>query len=110
MPRMKSFQEYVLRQARGIQAASDASFEVVRGRLAACGCSRADFDWAACLMSSRCFATVVGGRMVHLAVPGIDMCNHERDAPAALIRSATTQTRPTLPPSSLLLLRCTARP
>ena len=93
MNEMKSFQGDLVRQARGIQTALGASFEVVRGRLAACGCGRADFDWAACLMNSRCFATAVGGRAVHLAVPGIDMCNHERDAPSALIRSAATLMR-----------------
>ena len=96
-----------MRQAWGIRTALDASFEAVRGRLAACGCGRAEFDWAACLMNSRCFATAVGGRVVHLAVPGIDMCNHERDAPSALIRSIITLTRLDFT-FSLISLRCTA--
>ncbi len=64
-----------------------------QGRLAAWGCGRGDFDWAAGIVHSRCFATRVGGRAVRLAVPGVDMCNHAAE-PSAHVRCGAARARP----------------
>ena len=64
-----------------------------QGRLAAWGCGRGDFDWAAGIVHSRCFATRVGGRPVRLAVPGVDMCNHAAE-PSAHVRCGAARARP----------------
>jgi len=80
-----------------------------QGRLAAWGCGRGDFDWAAGIVHSRCFATRVGGRPVRLAVPGVDMCNHAAE-PSAHVRCGAARARPPdaarKPCGTLLVRQC----
>ncbi|KAF6251907.1 hypothetical protein COO60DRAFT_577679 [Scenedesmus sp. NREL 46B-D3] len=47
-------------------------------------CGWSDFLWAVQVLHSRCFFEPTSQR--HLAVPGIDMCNHSSTAPNAAVR------------------------
>ena len=63
-------------------------FRLVRARLAAVGCDGDDLRWAAGALHSRCFTH--GPRGTHLAVPGVDMCNHCFENPTATVRVVTS--------------------
>ncbi|KAF8065588.1 hypothetical protein HT031_003189 [Scenedesmus sp. PABB004] len=59
-------------------------YDALAGELAAIGCGWRDFLWAVQVLHSRCFFEPTSRR--HLAVPGIDMCNHDSAAPCAAVR------------------------
>ncbi|MEW5297266.1 MAG: hypothetical protein WDW36_000488 [Sanguina aurantia] len=82
--------------------------QALQKQLEALGCDKRDFMWAVQLLLSRCF--YYGPESRHLAVPGIDMCNHSH-APSAAVkvlhspdscqgREANEDIAPPLPPSS----------
>jgi hypothetical protein len=48
--------------------------ETLDARLRAIGCGESDLRWATGVLHSRCFTHGPAG--THLAVPGVDMCNH----------------------------------
>ncbi|MEW5314609.1 MAG: hypothetical protein WDW38_006090 [Sanguina aurantia] len=57
--------------------------QALQKQLEALGCDKRDFMWAVQLLLSRCF--YYGPESRHLAVPGIDMCNHSH-APSAAVK------------------------
>jgi hypothetical protein len=71
-----------------VRTAHAAAAEALRARLAAVGCDGDDLRWAAGALHSRCFTH--GPRGTHLAVPGVDMCNHCFENPTATVRVVTS--------------------
>ena len=62
-------------EARATSEGHLAAYEALRPRLDAVGCDERDLRWATGVLHSRCFTH--GPRGTHLAVPGVDMCNHD---------------------------------
>jgi hypothetical protein len=60
----------------------------MKERLDAAGCTERDLRWATGVLHSRCFTHGPSG--AHLAVPGVDMCNHCFEAPSAAVRVVTS--------------------
>jgi len=79
---------FAIGEAREVRAAHAAAAEALRARLAAVGCDGDDLRWAAGALHSRCFTH--GPRGTHLAVPGVDMCNHCFENPTATVRVVTS--------------------
>lgn len=52
-----------------------AAYQTLKPRLDAVECTERDLRWATGALHSRCFTH--GPRGTHLAVPGVDMCNHD---------------------------------
>ena len=75
-------------EAKEVSAAHADAAEALRARLAAVGCDGDDLRWAAGALHSRCFTH--GPRGTHLAVPGVDMCNHCFENPTATVRVVTS--------------------
>ncbi|KAL6765411.1 hypothetical protein V8C86DRAFT_797283 [Haematococcus lacustris] len=67
----------------GMQACITACWEEVREDVESAGGGEADFRGAVQLLHSRCFFDPESGS--HLAVPGIDMANHEGVTPSASV-------------------------
>lgn len=79
---------FAIGEAKEVRAAHAAAAEALRARLAAVGCDGDDLRWAAGALHSRCFTH--GPRGTHLAVPGVDMCNHCFENPTATVRVVTS--------------------
>lgn len=79
---------FAIGEAKEVHAAHAAAAEALRARLAAVGCDGDDLRWAAGALHSRCFTH--GPRGTHLAVPGVDMCNHCFENPTATVRVVTS--------------------
>ena len=79
---------FAIGEAKEVHAAHAAAAEALRARLAAGGCDGDDLRWAAGALHSRCFTH--GPRGTHLAVPGVDMCNHCFENPTATVRVVTS--------------------
>ena len=79
---------FAIGEAKEVHAAHAAAAEALRARLAAVGCGGDDLRWAAGALHSRCFTH--GPRGTHLAVPGVDMCNHCFENPTATVRVVTS--------------------
>ena len=62
-------------EARATSEGHLAAYEALKPRLDAVGCDERDLRWATGVLHSRCFTH--GPRGTHLAVPGVDMCNHD---------------------------------
>ena len=75
-------------EAKEVRAAHAAAAAALRARLDAVGCDADDLRWAAGALHSRCFTH--GPRGTHLAVPGVDMCNHCFENPTAQVRVVTS--------------------
>jgi hypothetical protein len=71
-----------------VRAAHLEAAAALRKRLAFVGCDADDLRWAAGALHSRCFTH--GPRGTHLAVPGVDMCNHCFENPTAQVRVVTS--------------------
>lgn len=78
----------VIAEARDVAAAHARAAERLAPRLAAAGADADDLRWAAGALHSRCFTH--GPRGTHLAVPGVDMCNHREANPTAVVRVVTS--------------------
>ena len=79
---------FAIGEAKEVRTAHAAAAEALRARLAAVGCDGDDLRWAAGALHSRCFTH--GPRGTHLAVPGVDMCNHCFENPTATVRVVTS--------------------
>ena len=79
---------FAIGEAKEVRVAHAAAAEALRARLAAVGCDGDDLRWAAGALHSRCFTH--GPRGTHLAVPGVDMCNHCFENPTATVRVVTS--------------------
>jgi len=79
---------FAIGEAKEVRVAHAAAAEALRARLAAVGCDGDDLRWAAGALHSRCFTH--GPRGTHLAVPGVDMCNHCHENPTATVRVVTS--------------------
>ena len=79
---------FAIGEAKEVRAAHAAAAAALRARLAAVGCDGDDLRWAAGALHSRCFTH--GPRGTHLAVPGVDMCNHCFENPTATVRVVTS--------------------
>jgi hypothetical protein len=75
-------------EAKEVRAAHLEAAAALRKRLAFVGCDADDLRWAAGALHSRCFTH--GPRGTHLAVPGVDMCNHCFENPTAQVRVVTS--------------------
>ena len=74
----------VIAEARDVAAAHARAADRLAPRLAAADADADDLRWAAGALHSRCFTH--GPRGTHLAVPGVDMCNHRASNPTAVVR------------------------
>ena len=79
---------FAIGEAKEVRTAHAAAAEALCARLAAVGCDGDDLRWAAGALHSRCFTH--GPRGTHLAVPGVDMCNHCFENPTATVRVVTS--------------------
>ena len=79
---------FAIEEAKEVRAAHAAAGAALGARLAAVGCDGDDLRWAAGALHSRCFTH--GPRGTHLAVPGVDMCNHCFESPTAQVRVVTS--------------------
>ena len=79
---------FAIGEAKEVRTAHAAAAEALRARLAAVGCDGDDLRWAAGALHSRCFTH--GPRGTHIAVPGVDMCNHCFENPTATVRVVTS--------------------
>ena len=75
-------------EAAAVADAHARAAESLRERLEAVGCAEEDLRWATGVLHSRCFTH--GPRGTHLAVPGVDMCNHCFEAPTAAVKVVTS--------------------
>ena len=75
-------------EAKSVAEAHARAAETLRSRLDAIGCTADDLRWATGVLHSRCFTH--GPHGTHLAVPGVDMCNHCFEAPSAGVRVVTS--------------------
>ena len=62
-------------EATSTRDAHLVAYETLKPRLDAVECTEHDLRWATGALHSRCFTH--GPRGTHLAVPGVDMCNHD---------------------------------
>jgi hypothetical protein len=62
-------------EATSTRDAHLAAYETLKPRLDAVECTERDLRWATGALHSRCFTH--GPRGTHLAVPGVDLCNHD---------------------------------
>lgn len=79
---------FAIEEAKEVRAAHAAAAAELRARLADVGCDGDDLRWAAGVLHSRCFT--YGPRGTHLAVPGVDMCNHCFESPNAQVQVVTS--------------------
>uniref|UniRef100_A0A7S0IFG5 SET domain-containing protein n=1 Tax=Micromonas pusilla TaxID=38833 RepID=A0A7S0IFG5_MICPS len=75
-------------EARATSEGHVAAYEALRPRLDAVGCDERDLRWATGVLHSRCFTH--GPRGTHLAVPGVDMCNHDFERANANVAVVTS--------------------
>jgi len=77
-----------IEEARSVAAAHDAAYLALAQRVRAAGADEDAFRVAVGAMHSRCF--VHGPKGTHLAVPGVDMCNHSFERANAAVRVVTS--------------------
>ena len=77
-----------IEEARSVAAAHDAAYLALAHRIRAAGADEDAFRVAVGAMHSRCF--VHGPKGTHLAVPGVDMCNHSFERANAAVRVVTS--------------------
>ena len=75
-------------EAQSVAMAHADACDALDARLRAIGCGESDLRWATGVLHSRCFTHGPAG--THLAVPGVDMCNHCFEAPSAAVRVLTS--------------------
>ena len=74
----------LIEEALSVKAAHEDAVEKLSSRLKNINCSGDDLRWATGALHSRCFT--FGERGTHIAVPGVDMCNHVFENPNAYVR------------------------
>ena len=77
-----------IEEARSVAAAHDAAYLALAYRVRAAGADEDALRAAGGAMHSRCF--VHGPKGTHLAVPGVDMCNHSFERANAAVRVVTS--------------------
>ena len=76
--------EAAIGEALSVKTAHERAVTILQKRLKNINATPEDLRWATGVLHSRCF--VYGDYGEHLAVPGVDMCNHALENPTAYVR------------------------